>query len=127
MKTFKSLLLNSPNYYLLILTIIAIFKQPIAVTIALALLIVLLVLQIIFQNRITGFIFASVFFLINLYFLGALFSEFNEFSELNAAAIQLIFVGLTVVIINFCASGVMIYKYGFYDGRIKTINQHCNN
>jgi len=111
----SQLFIQFPEYYLVILTILAMYKQPIMVSVVLASIIVLLVLQIIYQNWVTGFIFAAVLFFINLFFLGALISELSEFSELTAAAVQLISVGLTIVIVNFMASGVMIYKYGFIE------------
>lgn len=89
------------------------------VTVVLVSIIVLLVLQIIYQNRVTGFIFAAVLFFTSLFFMGALIFELSEFSELTTAAMQLISVGLTIVIVNFIASGVMIYKYGFTEEKGK--------
>lgn len=60
-----------------------------------------------------------LFFLVNLYFLGALMSEFNEFTGLNNSATQLLLVGLPVWMINLVLSLTMIYKYsknGFKSG-----------
>ena len=53
----------------------------------------------------------SLFFLANLYFLAALISEFNGFTEFNTDAKQLLFVGLSIWITNMVMSIVLIYKY----------------
>lgn len=63
------------------------------------------ILQIIFKNSISGIALGILFFLVNLYFLGALLSEFNKHAK------QLLFVGLTIWIANFLVSVFMIYKY----------------
>lgn len=72
---------------------------------------IILILQIIFKSRISGLILGIIFFLINLYFLGALLSEFIEFNEFNNRAKQLLFAGITIWIVNFTLSLTMIYKY----------------
>lgn len=119
MKIYKPLLLKFPEYYLVMLTILAVYKQPFVVALVPLGLIILLVLQIIYQNKITGFIIAGIFFFVNLYMLGALISEFKEFTEVNAAATTLLSVGLTLIIFNFFVSIVMIYKYGFFEKTLK--------
>ena len=112
MKSFSQILLKFPEYYLVILAILAVYKQPLVVTLVLIGIVALLVLQILFQSRISGFIIAGIFLFVNFYMLGALISEFNEFPEVNSAAIKLLFVGLSTIIINLIAAGIMLYKYG---------------
>ena len=53
----------------------------------------------------------SLFLLANLYFIGALISEFNEFAEFTTNAKQLIFVGLSIWTLNMVIAITMIYKY----------------
>lgn len=117
----KSILLKIPEYYLVVLAILAVYKQPLVVTLVLIGIVAVLVAQIIYQNKISGFIIAGIFLLVNIYMLGALISEFNEFSEVNAAAIKLLSVGLSTITINLIAAGIMIYKYGF---KIKEEKKH---
>ncbi len=111
MKKAKQILIGFPEYYLLILTIIAGYKFPFTFNPIFLGLAVIPILQIIFKNKISGLILASLFILLNLYMLGALISEFREFSEFNLNAKQLLFGGLSFWILNIFASGVMIYKY----------------
>ena len=109
----KFLLLKMPEYYLVVLAILAVYKQPLVATLVLMGIVAVLVAQIIYQNKISGFIIAGIFLFVNFYMLGALISEFNEFSEVNAAAIKLLSVGLLIITINLITAGIMIYKYGF--------------
>ena len=122
---FKKVLLRFPEYYLVILVLVAAYKQPAIITVVLLALTGTLVLQIIYQNRILGWILATSLILINLYFLGALLSEFREFAVINERAVNLLLVGIPVVVLNFLAGGVMIYKYWIMMGNeriVKAIN-----
>jgi len=107
----KKIFFKSPEYYLIILTILAGYSPPLYVNPIFIGIVVVLILQIIFKNRISGIILGTLFFLVNLYFLGALLSEFNEFTDFNNSAKQLLFVGLTIWIVNLVFSLTMIYKY----------------
>ena len=111
MKKVKRILMKFPEYYLVVLTILAGYTpafdfSPISIGLA-----AILIFQIVFKNKISGLLIASIFLLINLYMLGALISEFNEFPEFNNSAKQLLFVGLSLWSLNILSSGVMIYKY----------------
>lgn len=106
-KTFFKL----PEYYLLILAISAGYSPPFYINPFFIGIAILLILQIIFKNRISGMLLGILFFLVNLYFLGALLSEFREFTEFNNSAMQLLFVGLAIWLVNLVFSVTMIYKY----------------
>lgn len=80
--------------------------NPIAIV-----LIVILVLRIIFKNRIVGLLIPGFLILTCLYMLMALLSEFNEFTTFNAAAKKLLFVGLAYFISTMIVAGIMIYNY----------------
>lgn len=100
-----------PEYYLIILVILAGYSPPFYINPIFIGIIGILILQIIFKNRILGISLGIIFFLVNLFFLGALLSEFNEFTEFNNTAKQLLFVGLTIWIVNIIASITMVYNY----------------
>ena len=111
----KHTLLKTPEY-LLILSVIfywtstAVVFNPIAIT-----LIILLGLQIKFQNKTVGILIPTFLILSSLFLIGALISEFNEFPTFNYEAKQLLFVGLIYFISTIVVSGIMIYKYGIHD------------
>ena len=107
----KKILFKLPEYYLIVLVILAGYSPPFYINPIFIGIAGIFILQIIFKNRILGISLGILFFLINLYFLGALISEFNEFTEFNNKAKQLLFVGLTIWIVNMILSLTMIYKY----------------
>ena len=111
MKKTKQILIAFPEYYLLILTILAGYSFPFYFNPIFLGLAIIPFLQIIIKSKISGLIIAGLFVLINLYMLGALISEFKEFSEFNLEAKQLLVGGLCLWIFNMFISGVMVYKY----------------
>lgn len=111
MKNFKSILLKTPELYLIFLVIFSsssdkLQLNPIAIG-----LVVILFLQIVFKNKVSGLVIASLFIILNLYMLAAVSSEFNEFTIINAEAQQLRAVGLLLFILNSTMAGCMMYKY----------------
>lgn len=74
-------------------------------------LLLLLGIQLIFQNKIFGLILPLLLTLACLYMILALISEFNEFENINQEARQLLFIGLTYFIITIAVSGFMFFKY----------------
>jgi uncharacterized membrane protein len=111
MKRTKSILIGYPEYYLMALVLIAGYSTPFyfnPVSIGIA---VLLMLQIVFKNKLSGLLIASIYLLINLYLLGALISEFLEFPLFDHSAKQLLFVGLSIWCLNIFTAAVMMYKY----------------
>lgn len=111
MKKAKQLLHNFPEYYLIVLAIVGGYTPPFSFNPICIGLAIIPMLQLIFKNRISGIILGSIFLLINLYMLGALISEFNEFTTFDNGAKQLLFVGLSFWILNMIVSVAMIYKY----------------
>ncbi|MFL3662128.1 MAG: hypothetical protein ACI6PN_10300, partial [Polaribacter sp.] len=104
----KKVFFKLPEYYLIILAFLAGYVPPFYIHPIFIGIAIILILQIIFKSRISGLILGTLFFLINLYFFGALLSEFNEF---NNRAKLLLFAGITIWIVNFTLSLTMIYKY----------------
>lgn len=110
----KSILFKSPEYYLALLVLLAGYSPPFHINPVCVFILAALIFQIIFKNRLTGLTVGVLFFAANLYFLGALFSEFFEFPGFSNSAQTLLLVGLPIWILNTGASLVMIYKYAFY-------------
>lgn len=100
-----------PEYYLIILVTLAGYTPPVYIHPVCIGIIALLVLQIMIKNRISGLLLGVLFFAGNLYFLGALLSEFSGFPEFHADARALILAGLAIWIVNLGFSTGMIYKY----------------
>lgn len=111
MERLKKISLNLPEYLLIAAVIFywtssGMVINPIAIG-----LIIVLILQIIFKNRIVGVLIPSLLIMTSLYMLMALMSEFNEFPTFNSDAKKLLFVGLSYFISTMTVSGIMIYKY----------------
>ena len=113
----KKVLVIFPEYYLIILALLAAYKQSAVMTVILLSIAVILILQIIFQSRAVGLLLAVILILINIFFLGALISEFSEFRVINDRTVNLLLVGIPLLALNFLAGGVMIYKYGYKSDR----------
>ncbi len=110
MKNLKSLVTRLPEYYLIIFVLLSGYSPPLTVHPIAIGLIVILILQIVFKNSISGVVIASLFMLVNLYMLLALISEFSEFETLNSAALQLLF-GVFLFALNSTACFLMIRRY----------------
>lgn len=111
MKTLKQILIKMPELYLIVLILLSSFSDklhlnPIAIG-----LIVILILQIVFKNKASGIVIASLFIIMNLYMLAAVTSEFNEFPVINAEAQKLRAVGFLLFVFNSTMAGMMLYKY----------------
>ncbi|MCB0736389.1 MAG: hypothetical protein KDC92_02665 [Bacteroidetes bacterium] len=111
MPNLKSHLFSLPEYLLLIAVLFywvstAIILNPVAIVLA-----GILVFQLFTKNRIVGIVIPSILILISLYMLLALFSEFNEFETINAQALKLLAMGLTLFLGTITASVSMLYKY----------------
>ena len=111
MNKVKAIILQCPEYILILSVVFywvsaAIIINPVAIV-----LLGLLILQIIFQNKFIGITIAIFLILISLYMLAALMSEFSEFPTFNSEAKTFLFVGLTYFISTIMVAGLMIYKY----------------
>lgn len=100
-----------PEYYLIILVLLAGYTPPLTLHPINAGLIVILLLQARYKYDVTGIILGSLFVLVNIYMLAAVISEFSEFPAFHAEAMKLLFIGLLIFIINLLASAIMIFKY----------------
>ena len=107
MKTFFQL----PEYLLILSALAAAYTPPFQFNPLFLAIAAVLILQIVFKNRFTGIAIGALFFTGNLFFLGALISEFSEFTVVNADALQLLLAGGTIWLISTCMSVLMIYKY----------------
>jgi len=107
-----------PEYYLALILLLAAYTPPFAFNHLFLGISVLVILQIIFQKRFSGITIGVLFFLVNLFFLGALISEFLEFTEFDSYAIQLILVGVPLWLLNALAASGIIYKYSVAKGEI---------
>lgn len=111
MNKLKSIALQLPEYFLMIAVLFywastAVVLNPVAIVLLLA-----LILQTIFKNRIVGFILSSLLILSCIYMLFALISELNEFPTFNTEAKKLLFIGGTYFITTMLVSCLMIFKY----------------
>ena len=111
----KTVILQLPEYLLIVAVVFYWFSAGLVVNYIAVGLIIVLILQIIFKNRIIGIIIPSILVMICLYMLLALMSEFNEFPTFSSDAKELLFVGLSYFISTIIVSGIMIYKYAIFE------------
>jgi hypothetical protein len=72
---------------------------------------IVLLLQIFFQNKYVGFAIASLIALFSFYMVLAVLSEFHEFPSVTAEAIKLLTFGLLLCFFMFASSVLMFYKF----------------
>ena len=111
MKKHKNIIAQIPEYYLIILSLIACYTLPYTIKIIAIVIAVILTLQIIFKNKTIGHIIASLFLIGNLAMLFALTSDLNEFPRFNANANELLLGGFLLFGFNLYISGLMLFKY----------------
>ena len=111
----KTVILQLPEYLLIVAVVFYWFSAGLVVNYIAIGLIIVLILQIIFKNRIVGIIIPSILVMISLYMLLALMSEFNEFLTFSSDAKELLFGGLLYFISTIIVSGIMIYKYAIFE------------
>jgi hypothetical protein len=73
-------------------------------------LLLVLLFQVFFQNKIVGFSLATIILLFSLYMVLAVISEFNDFPTASAAAFQLLSFGLLLCFFGFSAAIALFYK-----------------
>lgn len=106
----KQIVMRLPEYYILILAILAGYKPPFSFTPISIGLAAIMIFQIFYKNKISGLVISVLFLLINLLMLFALISELKEFSTFNNEAQQLLFGGLLIWLTNLLFGGLMFYK-----------------
>lgn len=107
----KSLLLNLPEYSLLLLVLLAGYSPPFSFNPVFIGIALILVLQLILKNNLFGLILGVLYFLANLFFLGALISELGEFTSFSTDSGQLALVGFPLWVVTITLASTMIYKY----------------
>ncbi len=115
MKNLKKITLLLPEYLLIAAVTFywisaGLLINPIAIG-----LIAGLIIQIIFKNKVVGFIIPAVLILTSFYMLLALLSELKEFPKFNSEAKTLLFVGSSYFLSTIIVSVIMIYKYTTLD------------
>lgn len=116
----KRFYLFIPEFYLFVVILLVAYSPPFHWNPTFLVLALLVVVQFFLRNRVYGMLIASVFFLINILFLGAVISEFNDFVSMNTSAFQLILVGSIIFLLNLLMSVTMFFKY-FRMSRIKKL------
>lgn len=111
MKNFKNIILQLPEYYILIVVFLTDFTPPFNFNLISVGLGVIVFLQIIFQNRMTGMFIATLFLLINLYMPFALMWEFRNITSANSGSMYFLLTGFSIILLNLLFSSLMIYKY----------------
>lgn len=106
----KQIVMKLPEYYILILAILAAYKSPFSFTPIGTALAVIMIFQIVYKNKISGLVISILFLMVNLYMIFALLSEFQEFSSFNSEAKKLLFGGLSIWLTNLFFGGLMFYK-----------------
>lgn len=71
----------------------------------------LLLLQLIYKNKIIGIIYGNLLGLFSIYMLLAVYSEFSKFGYTNTDANILLGTGATVFSLGVFMAGKMLYKY----------------
>jgi len=72
---------------------------------------IILLLQLIFQNKFIGMFLATITSLFSLYLVFAVIAEFREFPTFSADARNLLIFGLAFCLLLFTSSIIMIYKF----------------
>ena len=111
MKKHKQISLQLPEYYLIVLALLAGYTPPYSINPFAIGIVIILAFQIIYKNKIAGHLIASLFLIGNLVMLLALTSELNEFPRFNAHAKELLFGGLMILGFNIFISALMFVKY----------------
>ena len=111
MKMPAKLLEVLPESYLIILVLLSGFNLPFSIHPLVLIIAVIVAMQLVFRNAITGIMLANSFILINLYMLLALLSEFSEFPTFNFEAAKLLIVGSLIILTNLFIAGLMFFNY----------------
>ncbi|MFK7782831.1 hypothetical protein [Psychroserpens sp.] len=112
MKSYNKIILNLPEYLLIAAVIFYWMSAGLVINYIAIALILGIVLQMIFKNRVVGVVIPCLMILVCLYMILALISEVREFPSFNSDAQTLLFVGLLYFILTILASVIMLVKYG---------------
>jgi len=110
MEKFKKILFQVPEYYLILVVLGTWYPFRSIVNPVAWVLIAILLLQLIYKNKIVGFLIGGAFLLVNLFMILALVSEFREFPRVNAKALQLLGVGLSIIALHVALAMIIISR-----------------
>lgn len=110
MNKLKQIILQLPEYLLILSVLFYWFStsnlfNPVAISILL-----FLIIQIVFKNRIIGISIGVILIIASLYLLLALLSEFHEFPEYNKEAFTFLMIGFIYFFSTIIVSMIMLYK-----------------
>jgi len=111
MKGFKRILNTFPEYYLIALVLLAGYTPPLSihpVSIAIACLVVL---QIIFRNKLVELVMGSLLLLGSLFMFFAVVSELGEFTSYGSNYVELLVGGIGLIGFNLLMVFVMFYRF----------------
>lgn len=111
MKSFRKIVLNLPEYLLIVAVIFYWMSAGLVINYIAIGLLTAIILQIIFKNKIIGIIVPTLLLMICMYMILALLSEVREFPSFNSEAKTMLFVGLSYFLSTILFSLIMIYKY----------------
>ena len=111
MTKYKQILIQIPEYYLIVLALLAAYTLPFSIKPIAIVLAVIFTLQIIYKNKTTGHIIASLFLIGNFFMLFVFTSNLNELPRFNVHAKELLFGGLLLLGFNILISALMLIKY----------------
>ena len=111
MSKYKQFIIQLPEYYLIALSLLATYALPFSIKPIAMVMAVIFTLQIIYKNKTTGHIIASLFFIANIFMLFAFISDLNELPRFNVHAKELLFGGLLFLGFNIFISALMLIKY----------------
>lgn len=111
MRTNHTSILNSAEYLLIIATLFywhstSLIFNPVAIG-----LLLILIFQIIFRNKVLGIILPCILIMLSLYMLLALRSELNEFKVFNNETQTLLAIGLLLFLSLIIVSFLMFFNY----------------
>lgn len=107
----KAIFKNFPEYYLIVLVLLAGYTPPITIHPLSLVLAGVLIFQIVYKNRLSGLLLTGLAGIINIVMFFALLSEFNEFTTFTTEARNLLVVGIPLFILNTLAIVFMFQKY----------------
>lgn len=111
MKSIKSIILHLPEYLLITAVIFYWMSAGQMVNFIAIGLLIAIILQLIFKNKVIGIAIPILLIATCLYMLLALISEVREFPSFNSEAQTLLNVGLFYFLGTILVSTIMIFKY----------------
>lgn len=111
MKKLKPFLSRFPEYYFILVSLLAGYTPPLSLNPLAVVFALVLVAQIIFTHKTLGFSIASLLALVHLFMLFALLSEWNEFTTTTTDSRNLLLFGIPLFLLNSMAIALMFRKY----------------